>query len=302
MRAGRFVLTAFCAAMFASMLSGCATPIVLSDLTEINRLELMKQAKAEREAYEKTEAIVLATEDALHQAAPNEALNWEFASEAAKRAAEGTIDLYRLEAAAGYAKLREIRTNLALQQVQQELAHKDWNIVELGILALLSAPIAAKAKAEAEKAEAARFSPESVAAADVALNSANTALSAAVNVLQQAAPREWAVRLTAVAERDIAWAALNQAVDLIAKGQNVNPVPPESVVVFQLDADIPKHVKIGVLIGRNGGKTRVLNAMRKRAGELGENALIFSITNLPGKYFEYRGTIIRISEETEDRE
>ncbi len=174
MRAGRFVLTAFCAPMFASMLSGCATPVVLSDLTEINRLELMKQAKAEREAYEKTEAIVLATEDALHQAAPNEALNWEFASEAARRAAEKTIDLYRLEAAAGHAKNREIRTNLALQQVQQELAHKDWSIVELGILTLLSVPIAAKARAEAEKAEAARFSPESVAAANNALNSANT--------------------------------------------------------------------------------------------------------------------------------
>ena len=109
-----------------------ADPVILSGLTEINRLELMKQAKAEREAYKKTEAIVLAAEDLLHQAAPNEALNWEFASETVRRAAEETINLYRLEVAAGHAKNREIRTNLALQQVQQELAHGDWNIVRIG--------------------------------------------------------------------------------------------------------------------------------------------------------------------------
>ena len=149
----------------------------------------------------------------------------------------------------------------------------------MGILTLLSLPIASKtaeARAEAEEAEAARFSPESVAAANVALNSANTALNASVNVLKQAAPTEWAVRLTAVAERDIAWAALNQAVDLIAKGQNVTPIPPESVTVFQFGSIIlPKHVKIGVLTGKNAGKMRVLNAMRKRAGDLGANALIF---------------------------
>ncbi len=77
-----------------------------------------------------------------------------------------------------------------------------------------------------------------------------------MNVLQQAAPREWAVRLTAVAERDIAWAALNQAADLIAKGQNVTPVPPESVTVFQSGPDIPKHVKIGVLTAEAGAKSK----------------------------------------------
>ena len=268
MRQGRFLLTALSGAVFASMLAGCAGSVPLTELAEINRPELMKLAEAQLTAYKDTEALVLASEDALHEAAPREAQNWEFASEAARRAAEETINLYRLEAAAGHAKLREIRAGQIWQQFNQELAHEDWNVVEMSFLTILHYIGAAEARAEAEKAEAARFSPESVAAANVALNSANTALSASVNVLQQAAPTEWAVRLTAVAERDIAWAALNQAVDLIAKGQNVNPVPPESVTVFQLGVDIPKHVKIGVLTSR-GYKKQVLNAMRKRAGELG---------------------------------
>lgn len=297
MRQGRLLLTALSGAMFASMLAGCAVPLTVTALIEINRPELMKQAEAQLAAYEDTEALVLAAEEALRQAAPNEALNWEFASEAARRAAEKTINLYRLEAAAGQAKLREIRAGETWHRFNQELAHEDWNVVELSFLAILARIGLATARTKADQAAAARFSPESVAAADVALNSANTALSASADVLKQAAPTEWAVRLTAVAERDIAWAALNQAVDLIAKGKNVNPVPPESVTVFQLGVDIPKHVKIGVLTSR-GYKKQVQNAMRKRAGELGANALIWD-SEWRGSWY---GTVIRISEETEDRE
>lgn len=317
MRQGRFLLTALSAAMFASMLAGCAAPVVVSELTEINRQELMKQAETQLAAYEDTEALVLAAEDALHEAAPREAQNWEFASKAARRAAEKTINLYRLEAAAGHAKLREIRAGQTWQQFNQELAHEDWNVVELGFLAILVYS-SAKARAEAEKAETARFSPESVEAANNALVSANAALGASADVLKQAAPTEWAVRLTAIAERDIAWAELNQAVDLIAKGQSLNPVPPESVVVFQAGSDIPKHIKIGVLThqGRDEKQVQVLEVMRKKAGELGANALIWDkpiqekekrgvgltvVFRMLPRY-RFRGSVIRISEETEDRE
>ena len=189
----------------------------------------------------------MATEEALNQAAPNEALNWEFASEAAKRAVEETSRLYLLEAAAGYAKVGRCARKKSGSKLSRSWRTKDWGVVAKILLRMAAISDVSAARDESKKAEAARFSPESVAAADNAIRSTGEALNAASNVLQQAAPREWAVRLTAIAARDIAWAALNQAADLIAKGQNVTPVPPESVTVFQLSPDIPKHVKIGVL-------------------------------------------------------
>lgn len=324
MKMRRFLLAGFSAAMLTNMLAGCSTPVilagmgmaggailvkssssvpvVLSDLTEINRPEIMKLATEQWEAYEKTEALVVATEDALYQVAPNEALNWEYASEAARRAVEETSRLYLLEAEAGYAKVHEMRAKEKWQRVEQELKHSDWGAVARILFRMAALSEISSARNESKKAESARFSLESVAAADNAIRSTSEALNAASNVLQQAAPREWAVRLTAIAARDIAWAALNQAADLIAKGhtkgQNINPVPPESVMVFQVGADIPKHVKIGVLTSHSGGKKQLLNAMRKRAGELGANALIWD-DKWRGSWY---ATVIRILEETEDRE
>ncbi|MDE0020339.1 MAG: hypothetical protein OXT69_02985 [Candidatus Poribacteria bacterium] len=196
-------------------LTGCATRFTL---TEAERSELMQQAEGAWAAYMNAEAAVESAENALHQKAPEEAAVWKTALETVEDAAMETENLWRLEIAAGFA---HERADIALAysdraRLRADLANPGQKTdAEIASAAASFAALASALKSAA--AERARFSPESVEAADDALNSADIALADAINALRLVAPLEWAIYSAAAARRDVAWAILNQAADLKAK-------------------------------------------------------------------------------------